>query len=364
MTRRTAGPGRGRGRRAGARPGGQAARAQGLPQLSPARARAAARPDRAARRERRRQDQPARGGLAAGPGRGLRAGAARRARSRAAAAPGRLRAELDGPPGPVEIAHRPTIRRPSGARVGVDGQALRSQNGLGEHRQPALADAGHGPAVRRRRRRAATLPRPAGAGDRSGARRPGRRLRARVARALAPAARRPARSGLAGARSSGASPRPAVAMAAARRELRAGPRTPSWPRPTLPFPRPRLRLAGEVEALARRPAGAGGRAAAGGDAWRRTRAERRRDRRCRGRAAPQRSRRHRRAATARPAARCSTGRQKAYPDQHRAGRGARCAGAGTATCRSCCSTRSRPTSTRAAAPSCSPPWSSSAPSSG
>ena len=215
---------------------------------------------------------------------------------------------LDGQPGPVELATARDARLPSGAPSTADGQALRSQTGLGDHRQPALADAGHGPAVRRRRRQAggasstgwcsrSTRPTPPGSPPSS----------ASLARALAPAARRPAGSRLAGRD-----------RAAHRRGRRSPwrPRGASWCRDleaeldaaTLPFPRPRLASAARSR-LARHPAGAGGRAAAGGDPGA-EQGGRRRDRRGRGRAAPQRSCGHRRAAG--EPARCSTGRQKAF----------------------------------------------------
>ena len=88
------------------------------------------------------------------PGRGLRARAAGRARPRGRRALVASRATVDGQSGPVELATGARPRRRAAHASTADGQPLRSQTGLGEHRQPALADAGHGPAVRRRRRRA------------------------------------------------------------------------------------------------------------------------------------------------------------------------------------------------------------------
>ena len=182
--------------------------------------RARRRPDRAARRQRRRQDQPARGGVAAEP---RAAGCGRPGwpiSTAPAAAAGVFDAEVDGPQGPVDIDDRRTTgdgrRRSVAARRPGPAQPERA----GRARQPALADAGHGPAVRRERRRAAPLSRPAGAGDRPRPRRPGRRAssgplreRSHLLRARTAAIRRG--SSAIERRMAEA----AVAVAAARREL-------------------------------------------------------------------------------------------------------------------------------------------------
>ena len=276
------------------------------------------------------------------PGRGLR-----RARladlDRAGGGPWSLDAEVDGQLGPVELA---TARDPDAERrsVTADGQALRSQTGLGDHVSllwltPAMDRLFAEGATGRRRflDRLVLAIDPAHAArvaaferslrERSHLLRGGRR----DAAWLAAIERRIAEAG--------------IAMAAARRELVRDLEI-ELDAATLPFPRPRLALAGDVETwLDTLPALAAEQRLA--EALARHRAS---DAETGGAAVgPHRSdlvatdARH-----GEPAERCSTGRQKAFLISIVLAE-APCAGAGTATCRSCCSTRSRPTSTRAAA---------------
>ena len=155
------------------------------------------------------------------------------------------------PSGPGRDRDRRTTASAERRTVAADGQPLRSQNALGEHRQPALADARPWTACSPKAPRA-------GAASSTGwcwrSTRPTPPASPRFERALRErshllrAGRRDA--GLAGGD-----------RAAHRRGRRRGDRrppragratsTPSCAQAPLPFPRPRLALAGEVEALAR-----------------------------------------------------------------------------------------------------------------
>ena len=128
----------------------------------------------------------------------------------------------------------------------AEGQTAAQPARTGRAGEPALADPGHGPAVHGGRFRPAPAARSAGAGDRSRPTRPGWRLSSARCASARTCCARAGTMPRGWRRSSGASPRPAWRWPPPGVRWRAI-STPSWSgRHT--FPRPRLALAGEVEA--------------------------------------------------------------------------------------------------------------------
>ncbi len=209
---------------------------------------------RADRPQRRRQDQPARGDLVPQPRpRPARARASPRSTG-SAAAPGASGARLEGPRGAVDLATGRVQDGERERRLVRDRRRARAEPG-GARRggERGLADPGDGPPVQRGRRRPAALPRPAGPGRRSGARRRSRELRpwrcASAPRLLRAGRPEPALARVLEERIAAAG----VAIAAARREAIRGlggalAAAPGW------LPQPELALDGDGRGLAGRAA--------------------------------------------------------------------------------------------------------------